>query len=251
MSTTFTDAPLDHDPTPRPTNPREIPIFARSGGSEIWREIVGTERDEDPCGRFSYVAEKLIKEEPFRERLLAVMREIRGRCVEKDGNHYYRFERRAELDPTTFCREVADSLDGHAGAIELVRMTDLVPLHPWMTRRQWSLAFRRFVDAMTGQDDALSPEDRRTPLAWLFGNPPNQAFIDEFAMPARCVLAGHLVHKSLMGDLAELLAIAAGYAAANYQEGFRHAANYLMLAAKVPPMIVAKPNGFDLIHICR
>src|SRR5687768_246345 len=95
---------------PRPTNPREIPIFARDGGS-LWRDIVGTERDKEPCGRFIYVAEKLIAEERMRERTLKVMREIRDRCSERDGVHAYRFDRSDEIDPRAMI-EVSKQVDG-------------------------------------------------------------------------------------------------------------------------------------------
>lgn len=239
---------FDHDPTPRPTNPREIPIYARTGGREIWREIAGTERDQDPCGRFIYVAEKLIKEKRFLERTLLVMGEIRNRCYERDGNHYYRFARREELDPELFVSRFRGDLDG-VGEIKVASMRELVPRPSWMDAGKWKRAFRRFVDVMTADDDR-EPTLRRDPFGNMFGAVP-VPHLEEFFLPARGVLTGHLVHKALMGDLAELLALVAATAASNYQDAFYRTANFVMEAAKAPPIVVARDGGgFHLIHVC-
>ena len=50
---------------------RELPQFASGQGNEVWREIAGTSHDEDPCGRFTYCADKLIAEDRFRERTIS------------------------------------------------------------------------------------------------------------------------------------------------------------------------------------
>ena len=218
-----------------------------SGDREIWRDIVGTERDREPGGRFAYVAEKLIAEDRLRDRTLQAMREIRGRCFERDGEHYYRVERRAELDPRRLA-EVRQHVDG-VGAFTVASMKELVPQPSWMSADAWRAAFSRYVDVMTRKDDRM-PTLRRAHLGTMFDLVPNR-HLREFELPARGVLTGHLVHKPLMGDLAELLALVAAYGAMNWQERFDRAADYLMEAARTPPLIVAKEDGgFHLIHVC-
>ncbi|GEM_PF-3100230 len=217
------------------------------GDREIWRDIAGTERDKDPCGRFAYVAEKLIKEERFRERALLVMREIRSRCYERDGEHGYRFARRAEIDAAAYVGRFRGDLDG-VDTIRVVSMRELVPQPSWMSESQWKRAFRRYVEVMTGEDDPVRV--RRDPFARMFGDAPHGT-LRQFTMPARGVLMGHLVHEPLMGDLAELLALVGATAASNHQDAFYRMANYVMEAAKAPPIVVAKDGGgFHLIHIC-
>ncbi|HJV33087.1 MAG TPA: hypothetical protein VJ694_03605 [Patescibacteria group bacterium] len=213
----------------------------------LWHEVVGTERDRDPCGRFAYVAEKLIAEVRMRERTLQAMREIRNRCFERDGKHYYRVERRSEIDPRRLA-EAHQQVDG-VGTLALASMKELVPQPPWMSADAWKAAFSRYVDVMTRKDDR-APIPRRDELGRLFDLVPNRHF-EEFIMPARGVLTGHLVHEPLMGDLAELLALVGAYGAMNWQERFDRAADYLMEAARTPPLIVAKEDGgFHLIHVC-
>lgn len=249
MSTTSNDAPADHDPTPRPTNPREIPIYARLGGGEIWRDVVGTDRDDEPGGRFIYVAERLIADARMRERVIVAMHAVRERHFEKRENHYYRFESRAELDAETLVERVRATVR-NADTIAVATMTDLVPKPAWMAPDQWTSVFRSYVEAMTGQD-GRNPHRQRAPLASLFGFAPMAQF-KEFEQPARSVLTGNLVHKVLMGDLAELLALAGAYAAAGLPEEAERSAAFVMEAAKAPPMIVATDDGgFHLIHVCR
>jgi len=235
------------DERPNPFTARDIPAFPSGLSGEIWREIVGTERDQDSCGRFAYVAEKLIAEDRFRERTLEVMREIRGRCFEKDGGHYYRFDRRDEIDPGRLA-SVRQHLDG-VGEFTVASMRELVPRPSWMSRGQWTRAFRRFVDVMIGDDDR-EPLVRRAALVSMFGSVP-VPHLPQFELPARCLFPGGLVHKTLMGDLAHLLAVVAAIAASNYQDAFYRAADYAIEAAKTPPLVVASVDGgFHLIHVC-
>lgn len=218
-----------------------------SGDQEIWRDIVGTARDEDPCGRFAYVAERLIAEDRFRERTLQLMREIRGRCFMKDGAHLYRFDARPEVDTKRLAAARQD-LDG-VGAYTVASFDELVPRQRWMTDAQRRLAVRRYVDVATGQDDCLMPRHRSSPVT-LFGAVPTPK-LREFELPARGVLTGHLCHEPLMGDLAHLLALVAAIGAANYQDAFYRAAGYLEVALRTPPIVAMNDEGgFHLIHIC-
>jgi len=224
---------------------RELPPFSGTEGNEVWREIARTSHDQDPCGRFTYCADKLIAEDRFRERTLEVMRAIRERCYEKGGKAGYRVDRLDQFDEARFI-EVRKGLDG-VGAFTVVLLSDLVPLHPWMGRGQWKLAFRRYVESLTLED--RSTNAFRAPLVSMFGSVPTPA-LSQFELPARGVLTGSLVHEPLMGDLAHLLALLAAIGAANYQDAFYRAADYVELAAKTPPIIVARADGgLHLIHV--
>ena len=215
---------------------------------DIWREIVGTERDQDPCGRYVHVAERLIDDEHMRKRALSVMTEVRTRCYERDGLHAYRFVRRTEIDQARFVAGIQHHLDG-VGVIAVASMRELVPQPSWMGDAAWKAAFSRYVDVMTRRDDR-DPSRPRDRLGYLFDFVPRKA-LAQFSMPARGVLTGNLVHAPLMDDLAELLALVGAYAAMNYQERFGRAAAYLMEAAKAPPLIAAREEGgFHLIHVC-
>jgi hypothetical protein len=144
--------------------------------------------------------------------------------------------------------EAHQLVDG-VGTLALASMEELVPRPSWMSMDAWKAAFSRYVDVMTRQDDRM-PTARRDHLGRMFDLVPGR-YLEEFEMPARGVLTGHLVHKPLMGDLAELLALVAAYGAMNWQERFDRAADYALEAARTPPLIVAKEDGgFHLIHTC-
>lgn len=224
----------------------DTPVPGGHGG-EIWHEIVGTSHDDGPCARFTYVADKLIAEDRFRERTISVMQAMRERCYESDGVHRYRVDPFGEAAARRLIA-VRHVLDG-VGAYEVATPKRLVPQPAWMSHAQWDRAFRDYVAAMTNKDDPA--RGRRDPLSGMFGGVPTPA-LRHFELPARGVLTGHLVHEPLMGDLAHLLALLAAIAAANYQDAFYRAAEYVGEAIKTPPIVARNEDGgFHLIHLCR
>lgn len=210
----------------------------------VWHDILGSSRDDEPTGRFVYVAEKLIAE-PLRARVLMAMREISTRCIaiaEKPG---YRMARREEL-PRDYLDRVRAHLPGLSGTISLATRRELVPRQPWMTDGHWDSAYFQYWTVAKGSHDlTIRPESN----AVLFGTVPH-AIAGQFELPARCVLTGHLVHKPLMGDLTEFLAIAAGAAAHGDHDVTERAVGYLLDAAKTPPLVVRQKDKTHLVLIC-
>jgi hypothetical protein len=212
----------------------------------IWSEILGTALDEDPCGRFSHVAERLIPDKLLRDRVLLAMREIRSRCLEREGRHSYCLARRDEL-PSDYLKRARSRLTGLDGEIDLASTAELVPRQSWMTDSQWGHAFYQYWVVMQGRQFPQIPYRSR---ATLFGGR-EYAFIEQFSIPARGVLTGHLVHGPMMGDLAEFLTIAGAAAACGDSDVALRAADYLLDAAKTPPLLVRQEDRTHLVLICN
>lgn len=224
---------------------RQLAAFHSGDSHLIWSEILGTKRDQDPCGRFCHVAERLIPDKPLRDRVLMAMREIRSRCLEQGGKHHYRSARRDEL-PSDYLKRARVPLTGLDGEIDLASPAELVPRRAWMTDDQWRHAFFQYWSVMQGRWFPLIPYLSR---ASLFGGRQNP-FIEQFSLPARGVMTGHLVHGPMMADLSEFLTVAGAAAACGDREVATRVADYLLYAAKTPPLLVRQIDRTSLVLIC-
>jgi hypothetical protein len=218
---------------------------------EVWRELVETDikRHQTPGGSYAYVAERLIGDDRLRDMALTSMKEVLSRCRERDGTHRYVSTRRAELDAVAFERHVRALATGFTGRFMLATRQEILPRLPMMTDDQYDLSFYRYCEVM-GATDGARPTSRvrRTPLSLLFEAVPCRS-IAEFEMPARGVLTGHLVHQPLMGDLAELLAVAGGLCADRHPAA-ELACGIVRIASKAPPLVIHNEDGPHLVFIC-
>jgi hypothetical protein len=230
----------DHPKKPiQPIASTDLPL------KEIWLEILFTERDLDPCGRFSHAAEQLIADEQLRARVIMAMKEFRSRCLIQEGKPAYRMARRDEL-PASYLEQVRKCLPGLKGSLSLATRRQLVPHQPWLNDEQLNAAFHQYWIVMRGQ---LNPRLEHLQPSTLFGAP-RYDLIEQFWTPARHVASGMLIHEPMISDLAEILAVAGGSAAFGDRQAAEHAVNYLVYAAKTPPLFVRRPDVTNLVLVC-
>lgn len=216
----------------------------RPSDSEIWREIERTPHNTQPWSLFAYVTDKLVRTERFHERTLALMHDVCGRVLTEDGAPRYRIDAAATVDLTRMA-EVRKHLDG-VGAFRVATAKQVVPSEPGMSEADWATAFAARARTASRARDALPRH--RSLLSMFGGLAPD---LRHFMHPARLLFRGALIHEPMMGDLAELVALVAALGAANEQDAFYRAWEYVTEAVKTPPIIVPNDDGrFDFTHVC-
>jgi hypothetical protein len=220
-----------------------------AGPHPLWHDIPHSERRRDPTTYVRFMIDKLVLDPMLRRRALDAMKEVRSRCIMRDGAQSYAYARRDEL-PADYLDRVHAFMPGLKDKPQLSSALEFVPRLAGEARESWlDRASLRWQHA---QDwTRLAPGYGLPSASDLFG-------LDEFAhahhfwVPVMVMIENHMLHSPMTADMMRMGQLACAAAANVDPEATERVCSYLIYAAKTPPLIVRnlKAKTASLVLIC-
>lgn len=152
---------------------------------------------------------------------------------------------REEVSQAAAERLVRASMPRFAGRVIIASRRELLPKPEWMEEDRWRQAMKEHFQLLEGGGlrnvtglmiDGVFPADAR-----------------RFDIPARMAVDSSGRRADLFipcENLVALMALCAGWAVLGVPEACRRTADFLVLAAKMPPVVVKQPSGSHLLLLC-